>query len=152
MLHRSYADNSAAYSLFFRQRSQTFSGIGEKATPGAIRSWLDRFFLSQRQFHPSLLVKEDGSGAFGLDVAIGFGGEAVLLKDILHNRSLAAKRFTILKELSLLSSLVRGLEQYINRDGATPIMFTLDEFTPFLFSTIPAIRLLGVKVLLPKSL
>ena len=65
---------------------------------------------------------------------------------------MAAQRFKILKELSLLASLIKGLEMYINREGATPIVFTMSEFTSFLFEAIPAIRLLGVKVMLPKSL
>ena len=147
-----YAEESAVFGLFFKQYTYPFSGIGEKATPGAIRSWLDRFFLSQRKFHPSLLISENEYGEFTLDVAIDRDGEAMLLKDILHDEEMAAQRFTILKELSLLSSLVRGLEMYINRDGMTPIVFTLGEFTQFLFNAIPAIRLLGVKVLLPKSL
>ena len=139
-------------SLFFKGQGDRFSGVGETAIPGSIRSWLDRFFLSQRQYRPSLLIAEDGLGGFALDVAIDRGGEAVLLKDVLADRAFESQRFAILKELSLLSSLIRGLEQYINRNGSTPVLFTPAEFVPFLFEAIPAIRLLGVKVLLPKSL
>ena len=139
-------------SLFFKGQGDSFSGVGETAIPGSIRSWLDRFFLSQRQYRPSLLIAEDGLGGFALDVAIDRGGEAILLKDILTDKAFKSQRFAILKELSLLSSLIRGLEQYINRSGSTPVMFTSGEFVPFLFEAIPAIRLLGVKVMLPKSL
>lgn len=138
--------------LFFKNQPKSFNAVGETAIPGGIRSWLDRFFLSQRQYHPTILISEHGSGEFSLDIAIDLDGDNVLLKDILHDEKLASQRFTILKELSLLSSLIRGLETYIDRDGATPIFFTLGEFTSFLFDAIPAIRLLGVKVLLPKSL
>ncbi|MBP5425524.1 MAG: SWIM zinc finger family protein [Prevotella sp.] len=147
-----YAEESPAFIVFFKQYSYPFDGIGEKAMPGAIRSWLDRLFLSQRQFHPSLLISENGAGGFDLDVAIDQDGEAVMLKDVLADQKMAAKRFAILKELSLLASLISGLETYINRNGATPITFSTGEFVPFLFDTIPAIRLLGVRVLLPKSL
>jgi len=153
ILHLSASAKSDTFSeLFFKNQSKRFDGIGEKATPGAIRSWLDRFFLSQRQYTPSLLVSENEFGEFALDVAIDREGETLLLKDILHDSEMAAQRFTVLKELSLLSSLVRGLEMYINRDGETPIVFSVGEFTTFLFDAIPAIRLLGVKVMLPKSL
>lgn len=152
LLHKSTADFSAVYSLFFHQRPQAFSAIGEKATPGAIRAWLDRFFLSQRQYSPSLLVAETDEGGFALHVAIDRDGEAIMLSDVLRDPALASRRFTILKELSLLSSLVSGLEQYINREGTSPIRFTAEEFSAFLFDAIPAIRLLGVRVLLPKSL
>lgn len=138
--------------LFFKSQPKRFDAVGETAIPGGIRSWLDRFFLSQRQYHPMILISESDFGEFALDVAIGRDGENVLLKDILHDSALKTQRFAILKELSLLSSLVRGLETYIDRDGATPIFFTAHEFTSFLFDAIPAIRLLGVKVMLPKSL
>jgi hypothetical protein len=53
-----------------------------------------------------LLVSENEFSEFALDVAIDREGEAVLLKDILRDPEMAAQRFTILKELSLLSSLV----------------------------------------------
>ena len=147
-----YAEESSVFGVFFKSQAYPFDGIGEKSIPGAIRSWLDRFFISKRQYSPSLLVSETEYGEFALDVAIGYDGEAVLLKDILRNPVIASCRFAILKELSLLSSLIRGLEMYINREGATPIVFTIGEFTTFLFDAIPAIRLLGVKVMLPKSL
>jgi len=148
--------NSAAgdpyLELFFQNRPKRFNGVGESSIPGSIQSWLDRFFLSQRKYRPSLLVSEKDSGEFGLDVAINMDGEAVLLKDILRDENTVAQRFTILKELSLLASLISGLDMYINDNGKTPITFTMGEFTSFLFKTIPAIRLLGVKVMLPISL
>ena len=146
------ANGDPFLELFFKNQPRRFKAVGETSIPGGIRSWLDRFFLSQRQFHPLLLISENEFDEFALDVAIDRDGEAMLLKDILRDEKMAAQRFTILKELSLLSSLVRGLEMYINRDGITPIVFTLGEFTQFLFNAIPAIRLLGVKVMLPKSL
>ena len=138
--------------IFFKGQGSLFNDVGETAIPGSIRSWLDRFFLSQRQYRPSLLIAENDFGEFALDVAIDHDGEAVLLKDILRDKAFESQRFVILKELSLLSSLVRGLEQYINREDSTPVVFTPGEFVPFLFDAIPAIRLLGVKVMLPKSL
>ena len=138
--------------FFFKNQQKRFNGVGETAIPGSIRSWLDCFFLSQRQYRPSLLVSENDFGEFALDVAVDQDGEAVLLRDIFRDEKVAAQRFSILKELSLLGSFVQGLDMYINRHGRTPIVFTLGEFSTFLFNMVPAIRLLGVKVMLPKSL
>ena len=138
--------------FFFNGQGCLFNRVGETSIPGSIRSWLDRFFLSQRQYRPSLLIAEGAFEEFALDVAIDRDGEAVLLKDILRDKAFESQRFAILKELSLLASLVHGLDVYINHNGASPILFTSGEFVPFLLNTIPAIRLLGVKVMLPKSL
>jgi hypothetical protein len=110
-----YAGGNPFLELFFKNQQKRFDGVGETAIPGSIRSWLDCFFLSQRQYSPSLLVSENDFGEFTLDVAIDQDGEAVLLKDILRDEKMAAQRFKILKELSLLASLIKGLEMYINR-------------------------------------
>ena len=138
--------------LFFKNLPKRFGGVGETAISGSIRSWLDCFFLSQRQYSPSLLVSENDSGVFALDVAVDRDGEAVLLRDILRDEKMAEQRFSILKELSLLGTFVHGLDTYVNDHGCTPIVLFSEEFATFLFNVVPAIRLLGVKVLLPKSL
>lgn len=114
------ANGDPFLELFFKNQPKRFDAVGETATPGAIRSWLDRFFLSQRQFRPSLLIAENEFGEFALDIAIDNNGEAILLKDILSNKAFESQRFAILKELSLLASLIRGLEMYINRNGTFP--------------------------------
>ncbi len=147
-----FAGNDTLLQMFFEARPQQFNDVGEKAIPGSIRSWLDRFFLSQRQYRPELLIAESEAATFAIDVAIDQKGEAVLLRDILSDEKMAAQRFTILKELSLLATLVNGMELYINRNGATPIVLNTEELTTFLFNMIPAIRLLGVKVMMPKAL
>ena len=151
-LKSSHADDTPVSQLFFSQKPQSFRGIGEKATPGSIQAWLSRFFLSERQYRPTMLINEAADAGFTLDVAIEHGGSTILLKDILRDASMENHRFTILRELSLLSALVSGLEDYINDDGKTPITYTSQQFVPLLFETIPAVRLLGVKVVLPKSL
>ena len=151
-LKSSRVDDTSVSQLFFSQRAQSFRGIGEKAIPGAVQVWLSRFFLSERQYKPLLLVCETGEEGFALDVAINFDGETIPLKNILTDKPFESRRLAILKELSLLSALVQGLEQYINCGGTAPITFSATEFVPFLFDTIPAVRLLGVKVMLPKSL
>lgn len=138
--------------LFFKGKRCLFDQVGETTIPGSVRSWLDRFFLSQHKFRPSLLIQEAEKGVFALDVAIDREGEPVLLKDILQDKAMEKQRFVIFKELSLLSSFIQGLEQYINCHGSSPVIYSSDEFVPFLFEVIPAIRLLGVKVMLPKSL
>ena len=91
------ASDDAFRSFFFKGQPSLFSRVGETSVPGAIRTWLDRFFLSQRQFRPSLLVTEGAFDEFALDVAIDQDGEAVLLKDILGN--LSSLQFIIMIQL-----------------------------------------------------
>jgi len=52
----------------------------------------------------------------------------------------------------LLSPFIRGLDTHINLGGNQPILFDIKEFSPFLMEVLPAVRLLDIKILLPKSL
>ncbi len=137
--------------VFFGGREYDFDDVGERAIPVNIRSWLDRLYIAQREYTPSLIITE-ADEEFALDIAVSHKGEEIMLKDFLTDKRFAAKRLSALKELSLLSAYISGLEQYINRQGAQPVYFTQGEFVPFLLNSLPIIRLLGVKVLLPKSL
>lgn len=142
--------------LFFKNQPYAFSKVGELETAGSIKAWLDRYFLSKRKHRPVFMVEETADERFSLHITIEDmekpEADAVSLKKILTAPSYQKERFSILKELSLLSVLVEGLNDYINRNAATPIEFDGESFTPFLLKSIPAIRLLNIKIMLPKSL
>jgi SNF2 family DNA or RNA helicase len=76
----------------------------------------------------------------------------VPLKNILQQKQYEQQRFKILQSISLLTPFVRGLDTHINLGGNQPVKFNLGEFAPFLTDVLPAIRLLDIKILLPKSL
>ena len=77
---------------------------------------------------------------------------AIPLEHILKQKQYEKQRFKILQTLSLLSPFIRGLDTHINLGGDRPIFFSNDEFAPFLMEILPAIRLLDIKIMLPKSL
>lgn len=143
-------------SLFFKSQPYAFAGVGQQETGGAIQVWLDRYYLTNRQYQPLFIVKEDAIGGFDLNICIEDTAhpdeEAAPLAEILTAKKYEQNRFRILQELTLLSSFVAGLNEYINRSAATPIHFSDATFAPFLFHIIPAIRLLNIRVILPKSL
>jgi SNF2 family DNA or RNA helicase len=74
------------------------------------------------------------------------------LKEILTQKQYEKKRFKILQNVSLLTPFIKGLDSYVNTDGASAIHFNTDEFAPFLMEILPVIRLLDIKTILPKSL
>lgn len=137
--------------LFFLNKVLKFQSVGETETPGSIKSWLDCLHLSAGQFPITLFVSEVENG-FELGITIGVGQKDQPLQSILTQKKYDAVRFAILKELSLLTSFVSGLNQHINQKAKTPISFTLSSFVPFLNDIIPAMRLLGIRVVLPKAL
>lgn len=149
-------DNNEYMLLFFKNSPQSFSGVGQQEISGGIKVWLDRYYLTTRQYRPVFIVQESEDEKFYLNIQIEDTlhpeEESVTLNQVLCAESYNQSRFQILRELSLLSSFVKGLNEYINKKGTPAIEFDSRDFTPFLMNILPAIRLLNIKVLLPKSL
>lgn len=149
-------DKDEFLELFFGNLPQAFSGVGQQEVCGGIKVWLDRYYLTSKQYRPVFLVQETKDDKFLLHIQIEDmsrpDAEAATLKEVLCADSFRNNRFQILRELTLLSSFVKDLNGYINQEGATPIQYENREFAPFLMQILPAIRLLNIQVLLPKSL
>ncbi|MBQ0080883.1 MAG: DEAD/DEAH box helicase [Alistipes sp.] len=132
--------------LFFNKRHYGFKQIGEENMPGGIRSWLDRFFM--HNLHKvSFLINETEQG-FSLSLTI----DGNTLQDIMTKKKFQETKLEILRQLSILCDFVTGLENYINSGGEDRIEFTLKNFSDFLFNVSPAMRLLGVSIIMPKAL
>ncbi|MCR4602015.1 MAG: DEAD/DEAH box helicase [Prevotella sp.] len=148
ILHLLAHDNLANIyqELFFSSMDYGFHAIGETHTPGGIRSWLDRYFM-QSHYQVTFRIKETDEG-FAVDVLV----DGSTLKDVMTKAGHAADRMEILKQLAILCDIVDGLEDYINDKGRHKMLFNLQSFSVFLLQVIPTMKLLGVSVVLPKTL
>ncbi len=142
--------------LFFKNIDYSFSGVGEIALSGGIKVWLDRFFITTGNFRPVVTVTELKDEFFDVQVGIeettNPADLPISLVDVLENKNYERQRFKILQTLSLLSPFIKGLDKYINTKTKQQINFDINNFSSFLLEIIPAIKLLDVKVILPKSL
>ena len=134
------------YGLFFKAECSRFNGIGETNTPGGIRSWLDRYFM-QNKHQVTFLIDETEKG-FSVDVK----AENHPLEDVMTNKAYISSRMEILRQLAIQCDIVDGLDAYINDKGKRSIEFTMQTFPTFLLQVIPAMRLLGVNIIMPKAL
>ena len=134
------------YGLFFKSECSRFNGIGETNTPGGIRSWLDRYFM-QNKHQVTFLIDETEKG-FAVDVK----ADDHQLEDVMTKKAYTSSRMEILRQLAILCDIVDGLDAYINDKGKRSIEFTMQTFPTFLLQVIPAMRLLGVNVIMPKAL
>ena len=132
--------------LFFNAETARFDSIGETNTPGGIRSWLDRYFM-QNKHRVTFCIEETKEG-FDVDVL----ADDYSLKDVMTKEAYASSRLEILRQLAILCDIVDGLDDYINDKGQHSIPFTMRTFPAFLMQVIPAMRLLGVNVIMPKAL
>jgi SNF2 family DNA or RNA helicase len=142
--------------MFFKNKSYAFTGIAENALSGGIKVWLDRYYLTAETYKPIITVSETLMEEFEVNISVEDTTQPdtfpIPLSNILKQKQYEKFRFKILQSVSLLTPFIRGLDTHINMGGDTPVRFSNDEFAPFLTEVLPAIRLLDIKIMLPKSL
>ncbi|MDR2962121.1 MAG: DEAD/DEAH box helicase [Bacteroidales bacterium] len=142
--------------LFFRGKTYAFTGIAENALSGGIKVWLDRYYLTAEVYKPTITVEELPLEEFQVHISVEDTTQPdsfpIPLEKILKEKQFEKQRFKILQSVSLLTPFIRGLDTHINLGGNAPIRFTNNEFAPFLVDVLPAVRLLDISIMLPRSL
>ncbi len=142
--------------LFFRKHDYDFKQPGEDSLSGGIAAWLQKYYIAQGIYKPQIVVEETKTEHFLININVFEKGKSmeapVALSDILTKPEYIAQRYDILQSLTQLSSFIPGLDKYINSNTAQRMEMDIQTFTPFLMQMIPAIQLLDIDILLPKSL
>lgn len=142
--------------LFFRKTTYGFKAPGEEALSGGIQAWLQKYYLAQGDYKPQIVVEETTNDRFLVSIKISEKAMPLeppaTLQDVLTLKKFDKQRFEILRSLTQLSGFIKGLDAYINTKGKELIVMDNSDFTPFLFQMIPAVQLLDIDILLPKSL
>lgn len=139
--------------LFFKKANYGFKKPGEEALSGGVMAWLQKYYITQGNYKPQIVVQELPNENFKLVINIHDAKEKIFsLKDILTKDKFNENRYEILQSLTQLSSFIDGLDHYINTQGEQEIVMDNATFTPFLMSMIPAIQLLDIDIMLPKAL
>ena len=149
------ADHDSFLELFFGGNTFPFDMPGQESLPSGINAWLQRYYLTQGRYKPSLVVEEQGKGKFSLAINIEQKEDPrdpIPLHDVINKLQYQKPRYEILQSMSLLSSFIPGLDDYINSGREENIMMNAAAFAPFLMQAIPAIQLLNINILLPRSL
>lgn len=145
------------FDFFFLNRVELFSGLGQRGVPGGIKVWTDRLFMLAGTGELTLCVEECDTG-FEVTLLVAAGeakGELARrmpLAWFMADPSVADRRLEVMTHLSALTDYMPEMREYILSGGVRPMRFTTQTFVPFLFKTLPLMRLLGVDVALPKSL
>ena len=138
--------------FLFHKKIERFVSPGEKEIPGSIKAWTDRLFFNTGEYSFQVVVTETNRDSFNLELAVGIKKDTIILREILSLKKYDGEKFKILKELSLISTFLNGYEKYINSEASEPMVYTLESLSEFLFSIAPSLKLLGVQIMLPKSL
>ncbi|MCM1076484.1 MAG: SNF2-related protein [Bacteroides sp.] len=143
------------FDLFFLDEPQQFDAIGQGGVAGGIRVWTDKFFMLDEDSGFEIQIDEMRSGfAVSLYVIMTDTGlrNRISFPDFMKRDEFKSSRIEVISKLSSLIDYMPGLHDYISDNGVKPMEFDSRTFIPFLFKTLPLMRLLGVEVALPKSL
>ncbi|MDR7927178.1 DEAD/DEAH box helicase [Acidithiobacillus thiooxidans] len=155
-MDRDKSATSKVSTLFFGSLRGRFDGPGEGAIPSGIQVWLSRLHLGQHPQAPVLWLEETASG-FALTLGVEtrdspLGGKPVPFADFLTEPTWEDSRYRVLQTVSLLAEYFTPLQNYIRDGGIMPVALTPEALPTFLLDTLPTIRLLGIRVVLPKAL
>ena len=159
LLSKKLRDPDALARLFFQSQPVSFDAFDQQDTPDAIAQWLSRLSASKNNRFLQLQAKEAGDDfAIGLQVGERDNKKrAIALKTFLKNAdkkgSLEAKdKPQVLADLALLSDYLPEMTAVIDNPKNTTLSVDLDNFAPILMQIMPALKVLGMHIALPKSL
>ncbi len=142
--------------FFFQGLPYEFKGFRDKETPIAIQSWLNNYYITQKDFVPILRVEENEErGNFGVDVLVEDRREQtapIEFQQILQQKQHENIRFEVLQDLLLLANHFSALDGYLQTQGKRKMEFDGEEFVGILLEILPTLQLFGIQILLPKSL
>ncbi|MGK0363332.1 MAG: putative Zn finger protein, partial [Saprospiraceae bacterium] len=141
--------------MFFNGGLENFGSFDNREHPKAIQLWLNKFYISERDYVPVIHV-EDSEEIFEVSIAVNDKTKPletpIPLPDIFEKKKYNHMRLEILRSLSMLSDYFPGINDILASKGTLKLEFDSEEFTAILFKILPVIQLFGIQVLLPKAL
>ncbi len=142
-------------ALFYKGIEGIFDGLSESSIPNSISRWLRMFSFDLGNYFPVIKV-EERHDKFYIDIQIGQkDGDMTVPQDFsvfVNSKKDKSFLFDFYKDLDLLSQYMPRIGDYINTKGSSGLEYTAYELPDFLFHIQPIMKLLGIKVVLPKSL
>ena len=140
--------------MFFAGQPQKFDSFETEEHPKVIRHWLSRLHLPDRAHQLHLLVEEQPEeNQLGVTVQVERDGKISTLAELFEITELTKHKANVLGDLAVLAEYLPEIEQlYNDRNPAPALSLSLAEFTPIFRRILPALRMLGIRIILPKSL
>jgi SNF2 family DNA or RNA helicase/uncharacterized Zn finger protein len=155
-----YSDNNLPDKVscaFFEQHPLIAQKFEDQELPFAIQQWLQKFYLAQKEFVPLLQIEErESQGDFLLNLLVENKKSEIepliTLPNLFSKKQYDKIRLEVIQDFSLLSEYLPEMQKIIQSKGEQKIWVDAEDLVKILFETLPALKLLGINVLLPKSL
>ncbi len=142
-------------NFFFYQTPSAFKSVGQESVPGSVSKWLECLHINTSTIKPVFEVNIVSDRRYSLDIqfdGILPEGQRVSLRTLITDPRFISDRFKAIQILTLLTAFIPNLEEHINLEANESLTFGSKTFAWFLTEMIPAIRVLGLKVILPRAL
>ncbi|MEM1122269.1 MAG: SNF2-related protein, partial [Bacteroidota bacterium] len=153
--HRARFQENEVFQIFFKGTTEQFTEFENWEYPAATQLWLSKFYISEKDFVPVLIV-EDLEDGFKVNIAVQDTTQKleplIGLKEVFADDQYSYLRLSFLRDLAMLSDFFPQISYLVGSRGEKQLIFNSDEFVNILFKIIPTIKLFGIKILLPKAL
>lgn len=145
-----------AWSLFFGLGQVRVDGPGEGALAGSIHAWLARLHLARRRHVPVLRLDEAARGD-GFSLSLAVADEHSMLEAPVPLAEVIAQpafphRMGVLRTVAMLAEFHPPLHEYVRKGARQALPVSAEELPPLLSVTLPALRLMGIRTLMPRAL
>lgn len=140
--------------LFFLGSLQPLNGFTNSEIPNTINIWLKKLHLREQE-SISILQFKELVNHFSVDLLVENKKKELEkplpIADILNKPQYTQEKVAVLKSLALLIDYFPEIETLVKKENKEKILLPYDKFGDILINIIPVLRLLGIKILLPKA-
>ncbi|WP_298234413.1 SNF2-related protein [uncultured Azohydromonas sp.] len=145
-----------AWSLFFGPGQVRVDGPGEGALAGSVHAWLARLHLARRRHVPVLRLDEAARGD-GFSLSLAVADEHSTLEAPVPLAQVIAQpafpqRMGVLRTVAMLAEFHPPLHDYVRKGARRALPVSTEELPALLSVTLPALRLMGIRTLMPRAL
>ena len=134
--------SEVVFRLFFFEEQELDVNTAE-----SINQWLSKFNLNSRDYDLYLVV-EQVKNSFVVDVKVN--DEMISINEVIATTGDTNLKLNLLKDTYIINEIFPEFNRTI--DLNENLEYNLEEFTQFFMNTLPLFELMGIKIILPKSL
>lgn len=136
--------NEDVFKLFFTT-SQKFKK--QPTVADSINQWLSKFQINSRDYNLYLLIEESNNG-FNIDIKVN--DEMKSINDVIATTKDKILKTNLLKDSYIINEIYPKFNKALTLNENLEL--NLDDFTNFFSNTLPLFEIMGLKIVLPKSL
>ncbi|MCG8474053.1 MAG: SNF2-related protein [Cytophagales bacterium] len=143
--------DAKVFELFFEEKFTRFDSEWDETIPQAVQLWLRKLYIAQKDTTPVLIIEEGKRDCFEVSMEIKTAETSYPIAEYLRHPDFRKKKFEVLKDINLLAEHFRDLNKLLTLEE-DKLVYQDYEFEPILFDMLPTLQLLGIGVVLPKTL